>query len=101
MYLYNITIKIETGLESDWLLWMHEEYIPQILTYKTFYEYKLYKILNIDDTDGATYALQLFAENELLIEQFLNSHLQTIQQIQQQRWLGRMYSFATLMENVH
>ena len=101
MYLYNITLKIDERIHADWLHWMKTEYLPKMLSYQTFHEYKLYRILHIDDTDGPTYALQLFAESKALYNRFAELYEPEMQQMQQQRWGMQVLGFATLMEYVH
>lgn len=101
MYLYNITIKIDSSAHKDWLHWMKTEYLPKIRSYHTFHDHKLYRILHIDDIDGPTYALQLFAESKALYNRFIEFYEAEMQRMQQQRWGAQMLSFATLMEIVH
>ncbi|HEY0298027.1 MAG TPA: DUF4286 family protein [Arachidicoccus sp.] len=101
MYLYNITIKVDWSIHDDWLRWMNEEHIAQILSYNNFHRYSLYKILNIDESDGPTYALQLFAESKALYNSFIEIHLHSINQIQKEHWGSKMLSFSTLMEIVY
>ena len=101
MYLYNITLKVEKRIHTDWLEWMQTEYLPKLLSYRAFHEYKLYRILQIDDTDGPTYALQLFAESKASYNLFTELHQAEMQRMQQQRWGAQVLGFSTLMASVH
>ncbi|MDZ7648557.1 MAG: DUF4286 family protein [Cytophagales bacterium] len=40
MLLYNITIGIDKNIESDWIAWMKENYLPAILKTGMFSGYK-------------------------------------------------------------
>lgn len=92
---------MEQQIHMEWLLWMKAEYVPKMLSYQVFGDYKLYKILNTDDTDGSTYALQLFTESKALYNRFAELYHGEIQLMQQQRWGTQVLSFSTLMETVH
>ncbi|MDE1191209.1 MAG: DUF4286 family protein [Arachidicoccus sp.] len=101
MYLYNITIKIEQSIHEDWLAWMKDIYIPKLLSFARFTGYKFYRILQLDDTDGPTYALQLFADEMKCYDEFITLHHKEIEHMQQQAWGSHMLTFSTLMEIVH
>lgn len=101
MYLHNITLKAEAPIHAAWLKWIKTVYLPKMLSYNVFTEYELYRILHLDDTDGPTYALQLFTENKVLYDRFTELYETEIQEMQLQRWGAQVFSFSTLMETVH
>lgn len=101
MYLYNITIKIGWENHEEWLIWMREANIPFLYTCKLISKHLLLRLKDIDETDGPTYALQLFMDTEQLYNKFMEEHLSKVSQMQKARWGNNMLSFATLMEVVH
>ncbi len=48
MIYYNVTSQIDINIETEWVKWMQEEHIPEMLNTKYFIEVKLLKI-NLDD----------------------------------------------------
>ncbi|AYD46760.1 MAG TPA: DUF4286 family protein [Arachidicoccus soli] len=101
MYLYNITIKIAWEIHEDWLIWMREENIPFLYTGELISKHLFLRLKDIEETDGPTYALQLFLDTEQHYNKFIMEYLSDINQVQKARWGNNMYSFATLMEVVH
>jgi len=64
MIIYNVTIKIDLSVHDVWFKWMKEEHIPKVLATGCFVNHKMLRMLEEDQTEGITYAIQYFA-NEL------------------------------------
>ena len=45
MIVYNISNKVETAIEADWVQWQQQEHIPAIMASGQFTDYKFYKLL--------------------------------------------------------
>ena len=63
MVIYNVTIKVEWSIQEHWLRWMKDVHIPEVLGTEMFYKYQLVRLLEVDDTDGPTFAVQYYAKN--------------------------------------
>ena len=61
MIIYNVTFKADWPIHEEWLKWMNEVHIPATLATGMFTHYRLVRLLEVDDTDGPTYAVQYFA----------------------------------------
>ena len=100
MLIYNITLKIEWTIQSQWLVWMKGKYIPQVMETGCFTGYQLVRLLDIDEDEGPTYALQFCIENREKYVEYI-SHYQPQQDVlAYEKWSSSMLSFATLMEIV-
>jgi hypothetical protein len=63
MIVYNVTIKIDLTVHDVWLAWMQAEHIPRVMQTGCFTQYKMYRILEQETTDGISYAIQYYANN--------------------------------------
>lgn len=63
MIIYSITIKIDVAYHNQWLNWMKEVHIPDVLATGKFVDYNFYKILAENETDGFTYNVQYMANS--------------------------------------
>ena len=62
MIIYNVTISIiDPSIELDWLQWMKQVHIPDVMRTKKFSEYRLCKVL-VDDE--ITYAIQYSCKDQ-------------------------------------
>ncbi|HEY4800314.1 MAG TPA: DUF4286 family protein [Bacteroidia bacterium] len=56
MYIYNVTITLESEIHTDWLAWMKEKHIPDVMQTGIFLENKMCKLFT--DEPEITYAIQ-------------------------------------------
>ena len=64
MLIYNVTIKITPQIHEAWVTWMQEKHIPDVMSKGCFTEYRFVRVLEIDDSEGPTYATQYFADSK-------------------------------------
>lgn len=98
MILYNETVNVDASIAAAWLPWLQEVYAPQMLATKCFTHYQLLKLLNLDDTEGPTYAVQYYASSEEDYQNYLQQHASRLHQQAAARWGDKMLFFHTAME---
>jgi hypothetical protein len=98
--IYNITTIIDHSAHEEWLHWMKEVHIPDILNTGLFIDHKIMRILEDHNPDGITYAVQLMAESYSHYSQYLEEHAPRLQQYTKNKFDGRYASFRTLMKVV-
>lgn len=64
MLLYNITYAIAVAIHTEWLEWMKNTHIPEIMAGKHFERYQILRLLDMDETASITYAVQFYAASE-------------------------------------
>ncbi len=98
MILYNLTIKIEPSIKQEWLDWMQSDFIPLALNNSVFIDHKLCRLIGLEESDGITYALQLFCQSAEQLNAFKNNmeaplHLELVK-----RFPNQLVFFPTAME---
>jgi len=101
MIVYNTTMKIDKDIHDTWMQWMKDEHIPGTLASGLFTGYKLFRLLDQDETDGITYVLQYFLERYDDYKNYLNKFHHPLQQKAFSKWGNRYISFHTVMTDVH
>ena len=101
MLIYNITIKVEWVIHEAWLKWMLDTHIPEVLGTGCFAKHQFVRLMEIDENDGPTYALQLYAENKKDYERYLQLYAPALNHTAAHLWDDDMITFATLMQVVH
>jgi hypothetical protein len=56
--IYNVTIKVEATIADEWLRWLQDEHIPDVMATGCFSNYKIVRLLEVDESEGPTYAVQ-------------------------------------------
>jgi hypothetical protein len=100
MFVYNITIKIDPTIEKEWLQWQREEHIPDIMTTGLFNEWKMFRLLEQDETEGITYVVQYFAASAMHYEQYMLEHAPLLREKALQRWGDQFIAFRSTMQLV-
>ena len=100
MILYNVTVNIEPEIEADWLHWMKNKHIPDVLNTGYFVENKLFKLLHEPENPGCTYSVQYFARTIQDINGYLQNEAPRLQGEHLDRYGRQFVAFRTLLEEV-
>ncbi len=101
MIQYNQTINIESAVEPDWLQWMKEKQIPDILATGMFVQAHIFRLLDIEESEGtATYALQLMTETKEHLDIYQIKYEPAIDEAHEERYGNKAMSFRTMMKQV-
>jgi hypothetical protein len=101
MIIYNVTIKVEVTIAKEWLQWMKEVHIPEVMQTGCFTDYKIVRLLEVDETEGPTYAIQYNAESKAIYNQYISKFAPALRDKTYQKWGGRFIAFRSVMEVVH
>ena len=98
MYIYNVTTKVHTSIQSEWLKWLQEEHIPEIIETGCFTSTSILQLLEIDDTEGPTFAVQYKAESKGLYNQYTEKFAGSMRQKSFDKWGDKVIAFRSLMQ---
>ena len=101
MLVYNITTNVQPAVHDAWLNWLKQKHIPEIMATGLFERYNLMKILDTDDAEGHTYALQLFCISRANYENYLRNHAPELRENTFKTWGDAVISFRTTMEVIN
>ncbi len=100
MIIYNVTIKVDENISKDWLQWLLAEHIPDMLDTKCFHDYKVIRLLDIDDREGPTYAVQYYALSKAQYDTYMEKFALEMRNRSVDKWGARFTAFRSLMEVV-
>jgi hypothetical protein len=100
MIVYNITIKITSEIEADWLHWQKQEHIPEVMATGNFTHFHFYRLLQQEDDDGLTFIVQFFANSIEQYQQYIDNNAGHLRQKTMDRWGNRFIAFRTIMQVV-
>ncbi len=98
MLIYNITTKLYWAIENDWLQWMKTEHLPAVMAAGNFENHQLVKLLEADDGDGPTYAVQFYVTDKKSLDLYLDEYSNKFRQEAIDRWGEKFISFKSIME---
>ncbi len=101
MVLYNVTVSVDSEVESEWLTWMKSEHIPEVMDTGFFVSHRIMKMLNDQpDATGPTYAIQYELETMGHLDQYLKVEAPGLQQKHMMRFGQRCIAFRSVLEEV-
>lgn len=101
MVIYNVTVNIDSDVEADWIQWMQEVHIPEVMSTGFFQEHRLMRMLSeVEDATGKTYAIQYMANSLDELETYLNTSAPKLQKASIIRYGTKMAAFRTVLEEV-
>ena len=100
MIVYNVTVKVELQIHELWVRWMKEDHIPKVLETGCFTDHKFYRIMEENQSDGMTYAIQYFTTDLTRYFDYQNNHATALQKETRDVWGDKYAAFRTLLKEI-
>ncbi|MBC7921055.1 MAG: DUF4286 family protein [Ferruginibacter sp.] len=100
MILYNVTISIENACHDEWLEWMRNRHVPDLMATGFFVKNTILRLLTEEENGNTTYAFQYYLRNLTDLEDYQNTYGTILRAEHQQRYRNRYVSFRTVLEVV-
>ncbi len=101
MIIYNVTTKVKHTIQEAWLQWMNQEHIPEMIATGCFNKAIVLRLLEIDEEEGPTYAVQYFAESKAIYNQYIEKHAVRMRQHTMSKWGDGFIAFRSVMQVVN
>lgn len=97
MILYNVTIILDEQIHANWLKWLKNEHLKEIMSTGFFISYRVLKVLD-SPNEGLTYCVQYIADSVEKYNEYLQIHPNQLQTNVPAEFLNKFVVFSTLME---
>lgn len=97
MVIYNVTINIEEAIEQQWLTWIQEEHIPDMLATGKFVKALLTKVLVEEEMGGVTYSVQYSCPSKEVLQSYYDEDAERLRS-ESKRFAGKFVAFRTELE---
>lgn len=101
MIVYNVTVKVDAGIASKWLEWLQTEHITEVIGTGCFTKASILKLLEVDETEGPTFAIQYFAESKAMYNQYIEKYAGLMRQKSYDKWGDKFIAFRSVMQVVN
>lgn len=99
MILYNVTVSVDPSVSKEWLAWMKDVHIKEVLATKLFESNTIYEVL-LQKDDTITYSVQYFAKSMANLQQYQAKYAPELQQKHHDRYGDKVVAFRTVLESV-
>lgn len=100
MYIYNVTTNIEESAHDQWLNWMKETHIPDVLATGKFLNAKMCEVLVEEDMGGITYSVQFTTVDKATLERYYKEDAPRLRADASKFFAGKFVSFRTELKIV-
>ena len=100
MLIYNVTTGVDKKIEQEWLVWMKEVHIPDVMKTHMFLGYRMYKVLTAAEDETVSYAIQYQAKSINQVEHYLEKFAPSLREEVKKKFGDKVVSFRTLLEDI-
>jgi len=97
MFLYNVTLILEDAAAEEWLQWMQDVHIPQVMATGLFVSNRLLKVVD-SPNEGVTYCSQYVVETLANYNKYQETFAPALQAELNEKYKNRFVAYRSLME---
>ncbi len=94
--IYNVTVSVDVDASHEWLEWMKQKHIPEVMETGMFLEAKISKVLG-EESGGKTYAIQYLCESMEIYEIYQRKCAPSLQADHTKKYGNKTAAFRTLL----
>ncbi|MFK5972529.1 MAG: DUF4286 family protein [Flavobacteriaceae bacterium] len=98
MYIYNVTTNVDESVHDEWLKWMKDTQIPNVLATGKFLSAKMSKVLIEEEMGGVTYSVQFTTTNMKTLQQYYDENATKLRNDAVKLFPNKFISFRTELE---
>ena len=93
-------MKVDPFIADRWLQWVLEEHAPEILQTGCFNDYRVVRLLEVDDSEGPTFAIQYHAASKADYNRYMEMYAADMRKKSFDKWGERFLAFRSVMQVV-
>lgn len=97
MIIYNVTVNIDNDVRDEWLKWMKETHIPDVMNTGLFIESRICKVL-VEEESGTTFSIQYTCAGMENLDKYQKEYAPRLQKEHSDKFEGKFVAFRTLLE---
>lgn len=98
MILYNVTINIHESVHDQWMHWMQNKHIADVLATGKFTAARLVKVLVEEEMGGTTYSIQYTTDSKETLERYYTEDAPRLREEGLRLFGDKMLAFRTELE---
>jgi Domain of unknown function (DUF4286) len=98
MIIYNVTINIHESVHDQWMQWMQEKHINDVLATGKFSSARMVKVLIEEEMGGTTYSLQFTTDSKETLQRYYEEDAPRLREEGLRLFGDKMLAFRTELE---
>jgi hypothetical protein len=100
MIIYNVTINIHESVHDQWMQWMQEKHIKEVLATGKFTSARMVKVLVEEEMGGVTYSVQYTTDCKETLNKYYQEDAPRLREEGLRLFADKMLAFRTELEVV-
>lgn len=97
MVLYSVTVNVGDDIHEDWIQWMREVHVPEVMNTGCFAMHKIMR-LKEPKQDGHTYSFQYYCESPEKLNEYQTLHAPALRADVENRYANKFVAFRTILD---
>lgn len=98
MIIYNVTVSVDYEAVQDWMQWMKEIHIPEVMATGKFLDYKVLKVYGENGDNSMSFAIQYLCENVSTLNEYMTQDAPALQKKHTERFGEKAVGFRTVLQ---
>jgi phosphoribosylamine-glycine ligase len=98
MIFYNVTVNIHESVHDQWMQWMQEKHIKDVLATGKFTAARMVRVLVEEEMGGMTYAIQYSCDNKETLQKYYDEDAPRLREEGHNLFGDKMLAFRTELE---
>ncbi len=100
MYIYNVTLNVDESIHDNWIIWMQDIHIPEVLATGKFTKALMSKVLVKEELGGITYSVQYTCSSKELLLKYYEEDAPRLREDIYKKFGNKFGAFRTEMKIV-
>ena len=98
MIIYNVTVNIHESAHDQWMAWMQEKHIKEVLATGKFTSARMVKVLVEEEMGGTTYSIQYTTDSMETLQKYYSDDAPKLREEGLRLFGDKMLAFRTELE---
>ena len=98
MIIYNVTVNIHESAHDQWMAWMQEKHIKEVLATGKFTSARMVKVLVEEEMGGTTYSIQYTTDSTETLQKYYSDDAPKLREEGLRLFGDKMLAFRTELE---
>jgi len=96
MIIYQVTVEVDHD-EANWIMWMKEKHIPEVMKTGSFSSFKICRIMN-EESEKHTYVIQYACKSREALEYYFEHFAPVLQKGYNEYFNGKFTATRSILE---
>jgi len=98
MLVYNVTVNVDFELKENWVKWMTEVHIPNVMNTGKFEKYQMLRLIGDENSGGVTYATQYYCKDMATLLAYQRDDAPNLQNEVKLEFPNGVHAFRSVLE---